>query len=317
MFKSYREKLNFTDCKWKLPTGVISAIESLKKGFQASENSKKFPMVSSTLAVLCFLFPINVPKAALSNPLSFLRQNIMENHCVPRLEQQKKKKPVVMFDFNNFLSCDRFSLTRFDLITYKRYFCEEFLFNIAHYYELVNVSDCAPATGQRIIGFIDPLGCIGYQVFLKDKRKFDGAHLNREQNQLIVISTSENEFHNDFDQNLIRIPKFLGNQKHIDSDLAGLMHFFINLHYMNVKDVRSILQSYRGCSFIESFGDVQKKLFRQRNLLNWNSYEKKLKEIDKNKIEEYRNLKQKINPNTSSQFRYQDFIIGIAKNIFL
>lgn len=289
--------------------------ERLKEKFTASDYSKRFPTLSISISSgLAVLLSSKSYRNVLFNPISFIKLNAFEAESVPFLEPQKKEKPVILFDFNNFLSCDRFSLSRFDYLVHKRAFCEEFLFNIAHYYEIICVSDRLPSTGHSILESLDPLGCIAYRIFLRDKRMLDSAHLSRSLSQLTVISSSPDEFHGDFEQNIIKLPKYTGNP---DSTLLDLMHFFINMHYMNLKDVRSMLQSYKSCNFIETFRTIQKKLFKQRNLLSFANFDKKVKEINLKKIEEYKHMKSKIERTAGSDQGYRNFVVNVIKNIVL
>ncbi|ELA42694.1 uncharacterized protein VICG_00009 [Vittaforma corneae ATCC 50505] len=290
--------------------------EILKEKFKVSDYSKRFPVLSVSIASgLAFLLSSKSYRNILFNPISFIKLSVFEDESVPFLESQKKEKPVILFDFNNFLSCDKFSLARFDYLTYKRAFCEEFLFNIAYYYEIICVSDRLPSIGHNIIESLDPLSCISYRIFLRDKKMLDSRHFNRSLSKLMVVSSSHNEFHRDFDQNLIKLPKYTGN---FDSSLLDLMHFFINVHYMNLKDVRSMLQSYKNCDFIETFKTIQRKLFNQRNLLSFGSFENKVKEINSRKIEEYKNMKAKIKKTVNNgQKSYRTFIFSVLKNMIL
>jgi len=314
VFESLKKRLNLQDYKWRLPDSVSSRLKHLKRDFNASDSSRSFPVLSSTLGLLLALKPT---RTAIFSPISFIGQSVIERERVPRLETQKKKKPVILFDFNNFLCCDRFSLSRFDFVTYKRLFCEEFLFNMAHYYEMVGVSDRSAPSGHRILQFLDPLGCIGYHVFLRDKREMDSAHLNRDLRQLTVITTSDGEFSSDFNRNLLRLPQFRVGETSTATHLTDLMHFFTNLYYMNVKDVRGVLESYRNSDFVETFTDVQKRLFRQRNLLSFNSYDEKVKEINRRKTEEYKTAKKKIAVEAASTSQYKEYALAVMKNILL
>lgn len=280
-----------------------------------SETPKNFPFLSlSLLGGFGAILYSKVSRGLLLSPISFIKCNILECGHPPVLEAQKKEKPVLLFDFNNFLSYDRFSFSRFDSITHKRAFCEEFLFNMAHYYEIICVSDRMAVVGDRILKLLDPLECMSYRIFLSNKRLFDSTHLNRDISKMAVISTSKNEFHDSFDQNLIMIDKFTGKT---DSSLLDLMHFFINLHYTGSNDFRDVLKSYQGFDFINSFKTVQKRLFKERNLFSLDSFERKLNEINKKKIEEYKIVETRFKNRSRDFNSYRSFISGIVKSILL
>lgn len=286
--------------------------EELKEKFRSSDSSKKFPVFSfSILSGITAILASNSHRDLLFGPISFIKKNLQEDSSIPFLESQKKEKPTIMFDFNNFLSNNRFSWSRFDFITEKRAFCEEFLFNIAHYYEIISLSDRMATIGHSILDDLDPLGCITYRIFLNDKKLLDSNHLCRDLSKLVIISTTKNEFNKDFDKNIIKLEPYNGKK---DNNLLDMMHFFINLHYMNLKDFRSTLESYKNTDFIDSFKKIQRKLFQQRNMLSFKNFDKKINEINSNKIKEYKNVKENIKEPPKD---YKNIFTSIIKNFLL
>lgn len=227
----------------------------------------------------------------LCSPLAFIGSSLLEKDAVPTIPNQEKEKPVILLDTNNLLSCDRFSLARFDVATSKRAYAEEFLFNVAHYYEIIAVSDVYQPEGLRILDQVDPFGCISYRVFVENKRAFRKENLNRPLSRLAVVSSSENEFHPDFDRNTIRLGRWSGKK---DSVLLDMVHFFTNLHYMNLKDYRATIESYRGSDFCVSFRNTLRRLFCQRNLFSQGKFQQKLEEVNERKIRDYEAAKKSL-----------------------
>lgn len=291
-----------------------SLVDSIARDFKDSESSKQFPALSlSILSGLSLIMSKKKYRDILSNPISFIKHEIVENDQIQTLEPQSIQRPTVLFDFKNFLYTDRFSLARFDMVPLKRYFCEEFLFNIAHYYEIISVTDGLPVVSDRILSKIDPFGCIKYRIYLKDKRSFGVDQLNRELSKLIVISTTEDEFHKDFDDNTLRISPF--TEKH-DTKLTDMMHFLINLHYSNSKtDFRNIIKSYKDVDFFVTFRKIQQKLFSQRNLLSFNRFETQLKKINQEKITEYANFKNKVGIPDDRTTKFKDIVYSFIKTV--
>lgn len=268
-------------------------IDSVTANFKASESSRQFPSFSlSIIGGLSLILSKKKYRSILFSPITFIKHGILENSQIQILEPQNVQKPTILFDFKNFLYTDKFSIHRFDMVFLKRYFCEEFLFNIAHYYEIVSITDGLPAISNTVLSKIDPFGCIKYRIYLENKKDFEAYHLNRDLSKLIAISTSEDEFHESFSENTLRISPFKDQG---DTKLTDMMHFLINLHYSNdKKDFRTILKSYRNVDFFVSFRDIQKRLFSQRNLLSFNRFETQLQKINQEKIIEYAEFKNKV-----------------------
>lgn len=252
-------------------------------------------------------------KDLFSNPISFLKSSIFEEEAIAILEPQKNAKGTILFDYRNFLSYNKFCLSRFDFINIQRSYCEEFLFYLAHYYEVVCISDGIPLLCNREIKRIDPLNCISYKIFVKDKKEFQTINLNRSLKRLIIISTNENEYNECFIDNILKLPLYIGKN---DSNLLDLVHFFTNLHFSKVDDVRDVLFSYRNCNFFDSFKRIQERLFNQRNLFSFGKFETKLKEVNHKKISEYHQIRGKfMKPENLNVFK--DFTLRFVKCIFL
>lgn len=295
---------------------IIGSFRKSRDDFITSDSTKKFPIITSSIlsgiAVNAFT---KTGRSIISNPLSFIWNNLCERNDLPSLQKKETEKPVILFDLQNFLVCNKFSLRRFDFITYKRAFCEEFLFNAAYYYELIALSERNLEFGDVLLKKIDPLGCISYRLFLNNKKEFRIKNLNRDEKRLIVISTSDNEFNRDFDKNVIQMAPFKGRN---DTELLDLMHFLINLQFMNLNDFRPTIESYKGKDFKKTFQNVQKRLFSQRNMFSLTSFDKKLREVNMKKIEEYQKIKSKFEKKKSGNSNDYKWILSrFIKSVIL
>lgn len=244
---------------------------------------------------------------------------IKEPDLVPTLEPQSTDKPSILFDYDNLLSTTQFDISKFDFLHIKRAYCEEFLFYLAHYYELICISDRVPAISHKEIKEIDPLGCISYKIFINDKKDLKPVNLNRDLNKLIVISNKgqsndgsfdNSEFDSEFDSNILPINS--------NCDLLPLMHFFTNLHFMNVPNTQDVISSYKekGSDFIEDFKKTQERLFNQRNLFSFGSFSKKLSEINEKKVKDYKSIKMSLTGN----FDYstvKEYSFRFLRSVFL
>lgn len=278
--------------------------KKLWNNFKSSENIKEFPTITSSFFLMS-LGGLFIKKRNIS-------LSLFENFSCPIIPKQERKKPVILFDFNNFLSYNKFSLKRFDFIEKERNFTQLFLFNIAHYYEIITVSDVDKYYGHNILNKIDPYGFITYRIFLDDVKELNKNKLNRSLNHLAIISTYTFQFNNDFENNVINIKRWRGLK---EDGLFDLMHFFINLNNMNLDDLRPTLKSYKNTDFFKSFKKNQRKLYNQRNLFSFSRFEEKLKEVNNNKIIEYEKIKNKFSLQNNKENKYKDLIIRFIKNM--
>lgn len=270
---------------------VWSSFKSCKLNFEVSEYAQRPPTTTITvLAGLALSCVSGSPKRILSSPFSFIRDNLMETSPKFEVEKNRAKRRTIIFDPCNFLYCSKFSLRRFDQMIYKRAFAEEFLFNVAHYYDILALKQTS-GISENTWKEIDPFGCITRSISAANKHALKAHDLGVKLSDLVVISTSEGEFSSDFKENTLRLDKFSGNY---DEDLLGLMHFFINMHFMEIKDVRNTLLSYQNTDFIEEFTTVQRRLFFQRNLFSLKTFENKLEEVNRRKICEYKAAKKEV-----------------------
>lgn len=268
-------------------------IQKFIKDFRSSVYAKSIPIVTpaviiSSLSAYLLARPEERGDGSLgafkSRLIDRVRAIILQNDPMPAIPAQDKNKPTILFDFQNLLTCNRFSLRRFDFMTYKRAYCEAFLYNLIGNYEIINISDMHAAEGTFLMNEIDPYGCIAYRLFTRDKARYTIERLNRSPSRLVVLSTAWNEFHKSLNENTIRLPKWRGED---DAKLFDIMHFFNNLHFLKLDDYRPTLKSYDGKDFFSAFRNVQKRLYNQRNLFSRTPFESRLQDVNERKVREY------------------------------
>jgi len=243
--------------------------------------------VSSFLGPL--LGRISRHTAPVTSTFDRIKKALFVDSRIPVIPAQETPKPTIVFDFKDFLVCNRFSLRRFDLLPYRRAFCEEFLYNLVGHYELISVADTYPPEGSFLMPRIDPFGCITYRLYVQDKRAFTPAHLNRPLRRVVVLSTKQNEFSPAFADNTIHLPRWQGKN---ESALLDLVHFFNNLRFLNLSEYRPTIKSYGGRDFISFFRIVQEWLYNQRNMFSTTRFSTKLADVNRRRISEYETARQ-------------------------
>ncbi|AFM99151.1 putative TFIIF-interacting CTD phosphatase [Encephalitozoon hellem ATCC 50504] len=211
---------------------------------------------------------------------------------IPILPPQEQPKPTIIFDCEDFLVKKKFSFFSFDFLVTKRAFTDLFLFHSAHLYELVHASESPVSFSRHLLHRIDPYGCISYKVYCKDKKMFSSKHLNRPLEKVVVISTREDEYHEDFDDNILKLDKWPGSP---ERGLLDLLNFLHNLYFTRIEDFRGTLKSYLGKDFYSAYERVQKKIFVQRNLFSWNvekRYRERINRIDEKRQKDFERAKE-------------------------
>ncbi|KAM0672895.1 mitochondrial inner membrane protein required for protein import [Ordospora colligata] len=174
-----------------------------------------------------------------------------------------------------------------DFFVSRRAFTDVFLFHAAHLYELIHVSESSTLFDKMMMHKMDPYGCISYKVYCKDKQRFEGKHLNRSLEKVVVVCTKDDEYHKDFSQNVLKLNKWSGEP---EMGLFGLLNFLHSLYFSGINDFRPTLMSYTGKDFHEAFEKVQKAVFVSRNMFSWNTgrkYEGRVEEINRCRINDY------------------------------
>lgn len=197
---------------------------------------------------------------------------------IPIIPKQEIVKPTFVFDLDKFLIYRRFPFFNFGAIK-KRAYTGTFLFHMAHVYDLILVTKMSPYEGRGIIEQIDPYGCIGYRLFVKNKEDFRMENLNRDPKTTIFLETGKSEMPVEFSRNTLKINKWKGEE---DDKLLELLDFCVSLPLFNVDDFRNTLCSYQGRDFFRSFDTIQRRIFKEKNIFTFNinkSYETRMKRV--------------------------------------
>lgn len=255
---------------------------SFYKNFLDSDFSSRMPIVTPLiiggLAIAGFKYMTN-------------QCTLIENNETLIVENQKESRPVLLFDYNTLLV--KQSSFPFVFFNFSKSYSEEFIYTMAHYYELICLTDVPSFFASSDLAKLDPLGCISYKIFVNDKSTFDKKCLNRGLKQLVVLSGKKEEFHSDFNNNTLYI-----SNKH--DKLLDISHFLINLYYSKIPDYRETIMSYYGTPFSKTFKRIQEELYNQRNLFDLgrifknDSFEARLREVNESKINDYRSIKNKV-----------------------
>lgn len=282
-------------------------IKKLWNEFLNSSSKKEFPLFSaSTILPLLGYLALHKPQGIFE---AFCNLNPLKKTKEIRLPNSTSNKPVILLDPKNLLYCDKFSLKRFDLISLKRSYAEEFIFGMSQYYEIITISENYVIETNKLLKKIDPFGCISNRIFLENKKSFDKASLNRSLDKLAIISTVSDEFNSDLKNNVLLIKKWSGKE---DTKILDLIHFFTNIHYMGLKDFRKTIKSYQGQDFSSTFNIKQKILYKQRNMANFfsrNSFDEKLAKVSQIKTKEYKKAKEMLETLNNNQ-KGVPFIVG-------
>jgi mitochondrial import inner membrane translocase subunit TIM50 len=276
----------------------MNGLRNIKRQLEA----EGFPYITASLLSLgvCIGLTGSPCPGESKGPFDYLKRSAKriykllsrDGETIHALPPQKEAKPVIMFDQNEILTRRSFSFFDLDFLYAKRPFSDVFLFHTAHLYELVNVCDLMSSTDRGILQEIDPYGCISYKMFCSSKKMLTREHLGgRPVERLVVLTTKENEYHEDFRDNVLNIGRWSGAPEH---RLLDLVNFFYNLHFAGIKDFRSTIKSYSGMDFFAAFDSVQRRLFRSRNMFLWNTdlkYAAKVSEINEMRIGEYKRAK--------------------------
>lgn len=276
-------------------------LEKFLQAFKSRIEERRFPYITSSL------LSFGVGVAILGRPNDFKDQSIMghirrakEKICrfvkekdmgIPTLPPQEHPRPTIVFDCEDFLVKKKFSFFSFDFLVTKRSFTDLFLFHSAHIYELVHVSESSVGFSRCLLHRIDPYGCISYKVYCKDKKMFSSKHLNRPLERFVVVSTKEDEYHKDFNENILKLEKWQGEP---EWGLLSLLNFLHNLHFVGVKDFRDTLKTYFGKNFYSAYERVQRSIFVQRNLFTWDverKYRDRVNEINKKRQKDFEKAK--------------------------
>lgn len=141
----------------------------------------------------------------------------------------------------------------------KRPGVQDFIFQVAHFYEVVVYTDAPAMYADPIISRLDPQRGIQYRLYRQDTQYHNGKHvrdlskLNRDLSQVLFISCKP-EAYAFQPENTLKLKSWTGDPK--DTTLPDLVPF-LQMIATRVSDVREVVESY------DKEEDVA-KAFRQR-----------------------------------------------------
>lgn len=231
------------------------------RNFKENYFRQGFPIISVSLLTGIVLFK--------QNKISIFRKSE-----IPKLPPKDTTKPTILLDYNLIIK----NKVLF-FFPFKRRYTDEFLFHLCQLYELVSITNIPYVSSKEV----DPYGCISYHYFLPKKSDLRKEHLARD--DLICITKDKKSFHNEFSKNILEIKTDFQDEK-----LFTLLDFFNNLYFTNKETWSETVQSYK--DFFKEFDSVYKKLFYQKNLLNFFSdFDKEREKINLERIREYNSAK--------------------------
>lgn len=133
----------------------------------------------------------------------------------------------------------------------KRPGVDQFLRNMAEYYEIVLYSPSIDGIADPAVTSLDKAGCIMHRLYRDATYYHNGTHvkdlnsLNRDVRRIVVLDDDELavQFNPD---NLIRVKPYENSMDRSDKTLERITPFLVELARSGTKDVPAILKQYRG-----------------------------------------------------------------------
>jgi import inner membrane translocase subunit TIM50 len=157
--------------------------------------------------------------------------------------------------------------------TFKRPGVEDFLKDMAQYYELVVYTSQLPTYADPILDRLDPQRLLQYRLYRDSTRYVNGKHvrdlsmLNRDLKQVLLITASPDAYALQ-PENAIKLDKWT-TEKSDDTTLIDLLPFLEAIVRTSVTDVRDVVRSYDGqyipTAFRERMAKVQEAKLRRQS----------------------------------------------------
>ncbi|KAI8108416.1 hypothetical protein M9434_006442 [Picochlorum sp. BPE23] len=134
--------------------------------------------------------------------------------------------------------------------TFKRPGAEEFIKDMAQYFELVVYTSQLPTYADPILDRLDPHRMIQYRLYRDSTNYINGKHvrdlskLNRDLKQVLMI-TADTDAYSLQPGNAIKLAKWKTDNKD-DTTLLDMLPFLEAIVRTNVPDVRAVVKSYEG-----------------------------------------------------------------------
>jgi import inner membrane translocase subunit TIM50 len=163
--------------------------------------------------------------------------------------------------------------------TAKRPGVDYFLAYLSQFYEIVIFTTQNHYTAIPVIEKLDPYNFfIAYKLFREATRSVDGkvvkdlSYLNRDLSKVVLLDTHE-EHTLTHPENAIVIPKWTGNPG--DKGLVAMIPFLESIGIYKPKDVRPILQAYKGKDIPLEYAKKEAEA-RDRHIAEWKGQSKGL-----------------------------------------
>lgn len=150
--------------------------------------------------------------------------------------------------------------------TFKRPGVEDFIRNMAQYYELVVYTSQLPTYADPILDRLDPQRMIQYRLYRDSTQYVGGKHvrdlskLNRDMRQVLFITADPDAFALQ-PENAVKLSK---QWKEGDTLLLDLMPFLEAVVRTHVPDVRDVVKSYEGQDIPTAFRERMKRVQDQQ-----------------------------------------------------
>ena len=150
--------------------------------------------------------------------------------------------------------------------TFKRPGADEFIKDLAQYYELVVYTAQLPTYADPIMERLDPQRLVQYRLYRDSTRYVNGTHvrdlskLNRDLHQVLLI-TADPDAYALQPENAIKLPKWTtATHDSGDTTLLDLLPFLEAIVRTNVTDVRDVVKSYDGEDIPKAFRERMAKV---------------------------------------------------------
>jgi len=185
------------------------------------------------------------------------------DNLLPDLPPQASHIKTLVLDLDNVLIHSDWTRGR-GWRTFKRPGADEFIKDLAQYFELVVYTSQLPTYADPILDRLDPQRMIQYRLYRDSTNYVDGKHvrdlskLNRDLKQVLMI-TADPDAYSLQPENAIKLKKWKTDEKE-DTTLLDMLPFLEAIVRTNVPDVRSVVKSYDGEDIPTAFKQRMSKL---------------------------------------------------------
>lgn len=185
------------------------------------------------------------------------------DNLLPDLPPQASHIKTLVLDLDNILIHSDWTRGR-GWRTFKRPGADEFIKDLAQYFELVVYTSQLPTYADPILDRLDPQRMIQYRLYRDSTNYVDGKHvrdlskLNRDLKQVLMI-TADPDAYSLQPENAIKLKKWKTEEKE-DTTLLDMLPFLEAIVRTNVPDVRAVVKSYEGEDIPSAFKQRMSKV---------------------------------------------------------